>query len=149
MASSNQNPAHARKRARRLALQALYQWQLSGLDLNKIEQQFLQEQDLRRADVGYFSELLHKVPACLDEIDKELLPHLDRGIEEVDPIERALLRLGVYELKFKMEVPYKVVINEGVNLAKTFGSADSYKFINGILDKVARKLRTVELKADA
>lgn len=149
MTSSNQNPAHARKRARRLALQALYQWQLSGLDLNKIEQQFLQEQDLRRADVGYFSELLHKVPACLDEIDKELLPHLDRGIEEVDPIERALLRLGVYELKFKMEVPYKVVINEGVNLAKTFGSADSYKFINGILDKVARKLRTVELKADA
>lgn len=147
--SNKQNPAHARKRARRLALQALYQWQLSGLDLNKIEQQFRQEQDFRRADVEYFSELLHKVPACLDEIDKELVPHLDRSVEEVDPIERALLRLGVYELKFKMEVPYKVVINEGVNLAKTFGSADSYKFINGILDKVAKQLRTVELKAGA
>ena len=149
MTGGKQNPAHARKRARRLALQALYQWQLSGLDLNKIEQQFLQEQDIRRADVGYFSELLHKVPACLDELDKELVPHLDRGIEEVDPIERALLRLGAYELKFKLEVPYKVVINEGVNLAKTFGSEDSHKFINGILDKVARQLRTVELKAGA
>lgn len=102
---------------------------------------------MRRADVEYFSELLHKVPACLDELDKELLPYLDRSVEEVDPIERALLRLGAYELKFKMEVPYKVVINEGVNLAKTFGSADSHKFINGILDKVAKQLRTVELKA--
>lgn len=149
MASHKQNPAHARKRARRLALQALYQWQLSGLDLNKIEKQFCQEQDLRKADVAYFSELLHKVPACLDELDKELLPYLDRSIEEVDPIERALLRLGAYELKFRMDVPYKVVINEGVNLAKTFGSADSHKYINGILDKVARQLRTVELKADA
>lgn len=147
--SNKQNPAHARKRARRLALQALYQWQLSGLDLNKIEQQFIQEQDMRRADVEYFSELLHKVPACLDELDKELLPYLDRSVEEVDPIERALLRLGAYELKFKMEVPYKVVINEGVNLAKTFGSADSHKFINGILDKVAKQLRAVELKTGA
>ena len=100
--------------------------------------------------MAYFSELLHKVPASLDELDEALLPYLDRSsIEEVDPIERAILRLGVYELKFKMDVPFKVVISEGVHLAKTFGSAESHKYINGILDKVARQLRKVEMKAKA
>ena len=149
MVSSKQNPAHARKRARRLALQALYQWQLSGLDLNEIEKQFRQEQDLRKADIEYFSELLHKVPACLDELDKALQEHLDRDVEQLDPVERAILRLGAYELKFRLEIPFKVVINEGVNLAKTFGSTDSHKYINGVLDKVARQLRAVELKTGA
>ena len=149
MVSSKQNPAHARKRARRLALQALYQWQLSGLDLNEIEKQFRQEQDLRKADIEYFSELLHKVPAYLDELDKALQEHLDRDVEQLDPVERAILRLGAYELKFRLEIPFKVVINEGVNLAKTFGSTDSHKYINGVLDKVARQLRAVELKTGA
>lgn len=150
MAGGKQNPLHARKWARRAAVQALYQWQLSGLNLNEIEKQFRQEQDLRKADMDYFTELLHKVPACLDELDKELVPYLDRSsIEEVDPIERAILRLGVYELKSRIDIPYKVVISEGVHLAKTFGSAESHKYINGILDKVARQLRKVEMKAGA
>ncbi|MCK4950533.1 MAG: transcription antitermination factor NusB [Gammaproteobacteria bacterium] len=150
MAGGKQNPLHARKWARRAAIQALYQWQLSDLSLNKIEKQFRQEQDMRKVDMAYFSELLHKVPASLDELDEALLPYLDRSsIEEVDPIERAILRLGVYELKFKMDVPFKVVISEGVHLAKTFGSAESHKYINGILDKVARQLRKVEMKAKA
>ncbi len=146
MASDQKNPMHARKWARRVALQALYQWQLSGLDLNEIEKQFRQEQDLRKADIKYFTELLHKIPACLDELDEELKEYLDRDVEELDPVERAILRLGVYELKFKIEVPYKVVINEAVNLAKTFGSTDSYKYVNGVLDKLSMQLRPVEIK---
>lgn len=149
MAGGKQNPLHARKWARRAATQALYQWQMSDLSLNEIEKQFRQEQDMRKVDMEYFSELLHKVPASLDELDEALFPHLDRGIEEVDPIERAILRLGTYELKFRIDIPYKVVISEGVHLAKTFGSAESHKYINGILDKVARQLRKVEMKAKA
>ncbi len=149
MAGGKQNPLHARKWARRAAIQALYQWQLSDLSLNEIEKQFRDEQDMRKVDMEYFSELLHKVPASLDELDKALVPYLDRGIEEVDPIERAILRLGTYELKSRIDIPYKVVISEGVHLAKTFGSAESHKYINGILDKVARQLRKVEMKAKA
>ena len=122
---------------------------MSDLSLNAIEKQFRQEQDMRKVDMEYFSELLHKVPASLDELDEALFPYLDRGIEEVDPIERAILRLGTYELKSRIDIPYKVVISEGVHLAKTFGSAESHKYINGILDKVARQLRKVEMKAKA
>ena len=144
---SRQNPAHARKRSRRLAVQALYQWQLSDGALREIETQFLEEQDFRLADVEYFRELLHQVPARLDELDPLLETHMQRTMDEVDPVERAILRVAAYELLERMEIPFRVVLNEAVALAKTFGASDSHKYVNAVLDKAARQLRAVEVNA--
>ena len=141
------NPAHARRRARRLALQALYQWQLSDQSVGAIDEQFVEDQDMQRADVQYFRELLHKVPARLDVLDAELARWIDRPIGEVDPVERAVLRIALYELKFRIDIPYRVVLSEAVGLAKTFGAAEAYKYVNGVLDQAARTLRTVEVEA--
>lgn len=137
----------ARHKARRLATQALYTWQMSGQDLADIEGQYSLDHDMSKVDAEYFRELLHKVPAHLSELDEYIAPLLDRTIDEVDPVERAILRLGSYELAFRLDVPYRVVINEAVNLAKTFGADQSHKYINGVLDGVAKKLRAVEIKA--
>ena len=134
----------ARRRARRCAVQALYQWQVGGNDLNDIEAQFRAEPDNRKADLDYFHELLHRVPAQVEALDAQLAPYLDRPIAEVDPVERAILRLGAYELAECLDVPYRVVINEAVDLAKTYGAEQGHKFINGVLDKLARVLRSVE-----
>jgi N utilization substance protein B len=141
------NPVHARKRARRLAMQALYQWQLSQLNLKEIDAQFREEQDMSRVDVSYFHELLHKVPARLDELDSTLQQFIDRGIEEVDPVERAILRIAIYELKFRIDIPYRVVLNEAVALAKTFGASESHRYVNGVLDQAAKALREIEVRA--
>ena len=141
------NPAHARKRARRYALQALYQWQLSGQNLKDIEAQYSAEKDMPKADIEYFRELLHKIPACTDELDAEYAGLADRKIEEIDPIELAALRIASYELKNHFEIPYKVVINEAVQLTKTFGASESHKYVNGILDKLAQKLRALEINS--
>jgi len=130
-----------RSRARRYAVQALYEWQVSGNDLRDIEAEFLASQDMAKVDVAYFQELLHQVPACLDALDAHLAPLLDRPIREVDPVERAILRLGAYELAERPEIPYRVAINEAVDLAKTFGAEQGHRFINGVLDKLAKKLR--------
>ncbi len=129
-----------RSRARRLALQALYQWQMAGQNLENIEAQFLSEVsgDL---DVAYFRELLHGIPERLKAIDARLAPFLDRPIEQLDPIELALLRIGAYELLFRPDIPHKVAINEAVKLAKRFGAEGSYRYINGVLDKLAREAR--------
>lgn len=139
-----QNPAHARKRARRLAMQALYQWQLSGHSLKDVDAQFQDDEDMPRADGQYFRELLHKIPARLDEVDDTLAPWLDRSVEQLDPVERAILRIAVYELLFRIDIPYRVVINEAVALAKTFGAAEGYKYVNGVLDQAARALRSAD-----
>ena len=133
-----------RSRSRRLALQALYQWQVTGDDLGEIINHFLTENRDRKFEVDYFRDLVHGVPARLDELDGALKDHLDRPVEEVDLVERALLRLGTYELLAHPEVPYRVVINEAVELAKTFGAEQSHRYINGVLDKVARQLRPAE-----
>ncbi|OOZ38820.1 N utilization substance protein B [Solemya pervernicosa gill symbiont] len=137
----------ARARARRIAVQALYQWHMTGQNIAAIESQFIVEQDFSRVDKEYFSDLLHGVPTTLDQIDEKLAPALHRGIEEVDPVERAILRLGTYELLKRIDIPYKVVINESVELAKTFGADQGHKFINGVLDKVAKTLRAAEVAA--
>lgn len=142
--SSQGNPAHARSRARRAAVQALYQWQISGTDLNEIDKQFKQEQDMSRVDMAYFVELLHKIPAQLDELDQQLTPFIDRPMDQIDPVERAILRIGVYELSNRLEIPYRVILNEAVQLTKTFGASGSYKYVNGVLDKAAAKLRKIE-----
>ena len=139
----------ARHKARRLATQALYAWQMSGQDLADIDEQIRLDHDMSKVDQKYFAELLHKVPAHLEELDEHITPLLDRDLEKVDPTERAILRLSTYEMAFRLDVPYRVVINEGIELAKTFGAEDGHKFINGILDGIAQKLRSVEIKAGA
>lgn len=192
--------SNPRSLARRCAVQALYQWQLSGAALSDIERQFLEdlatarallrqfraghtltvaEEDslqellerycrLRAEDpasepepeslkelveqchppeihAAYFQELLHTVPRHVDAIDAAVGEFSDRPVAEIDPVERAILRLGGYELLFKPEIPYRVVVNESINLAKQFGAAQSHKFINGLLDKIARKHRSAEV----
>jgi len=141
------NPQHAKRRARRSAMQALYQWQASMQNLGDIEQQFLADQDMSKVDTGYFHELLHQIPACLDELDDVLTPLLDRPLNEIDPVERAILRIGVFELGHRPDIPYRVVLNEAIQLAKQFGATDGHKYINGILDKAAREFRAPEINA--
>ncbi|WP_207060906.1 transcription antitermination factor NusB [Motiliproteus sp. SC1-56] len=135
-----------RREARSFALQALYQWQLSGNTLNEIEAQFRTEQPMEQADLGLFAELLHGIPAKVGELDALLSPCLDRSLDDLDPIERNVLRMGAYELAHRLEVPYRVVINEYVNLAKTFGATDSHKYVNGVLDKLAKGQRRAEIE---
>jgi N utilization substance protein B len=135
-----------RSQARHHAVQAVYQWQMTGQNVVDIEAQFLMEQDQGGFEVPYFKELLHGVPAHLTELDEQLKPCLDRAIESVDPVERAILRLGTFEFVHHPEVPYRVVINEAVELAKVFGAEQGHKYVNGVLDKLAKKVRPVETK---
>ena len=137
----------AKQRARRLAVQALYAWQLGGTDLETIEATFYVDNDMTKVDSELFHSLLFGVPKNLSEIDTAYQPHLDREQDQLDPVSRAVLRISTYELLYSIEVPYRVAINEGVNLAKTFGPLDAYKFINGILDRVAAEKRVVEVTA--
>jgi transcription antitermination protein NusB len=141
--------SQTRHKARRLATQALYTWQVAGQSLGDIEEQYCQDLDMSKIDGGYFHELLHKVPAHLDELDGHIVPLLSRELSEVDGVERAILRLACYELAYRKDVPYRVVINEAIKLAKIFGAEQSHKFVNGILDGVAKKLRAPEIKAKA
>jgi N utilization substance protein B len=138
--------SQARTNARRSAVQALYQWQMTGQNLTEIEQQFLLEERLKNAQRSYFNELFHGVPEQLDLIDQALSEFVDRPVEKIDPVERAILRVSVYELLNRNDIPYRVILNEGINLAKRFGAEQSHKYINGILDKVAQQKRAVELK---
>ena len=136
-----------RSRSHSLAIQALYQWQLAGQDVGAIVDHFMLEQDASKFDVEYFSELVRGVPTRLDELDTALAPCIDRALESVDPVERAILRLGAYELIEHPEIPYRVVINEAVELAKTFGAEKGHRYVNGVLDKAARQLRPLETSA--
>ena len=135
-----------RTRARRRALQAVYAWQLSGATAREIVTQFAHEQAREIADLAYFEDLVHGVETHRATLDAALAPHLDRGIDEVDPIERAALRIAAYEFAHRQDVPYRVVINEAVELAKAFGGTDGHKYVNGVLDKVAADLRPAEVK---
>ncbi len=136
-----------RRRARRRALQALYQWQIAGQDVGAIEQQFLEEVQMGHADLEYFAELLHQVPARVRELDATIDPFLDRPFVTLVPVEKAILRLGTYEMLERIDVPYRVVIDEAVELAKTFGAEQSHRFINGVLDRVghANAFRAAEV----
>jgi N utilization substance protein B len=136
-----------RSQSRRHAVQAIYQWQMAGQDLGDIANQFFEEEDVSSFEVPYFQDLLHGIPSHLTELDELLRPALDRAIESVDPVERAVLRIGVYELSYHLEIPYRVVINEAVELAKTFGAEQGHKFVNGVLDQVAKKVRKSEFEA--
>lgn len=137
--------SQARTNARKAAVQALYQWQMTGQSLIEIERQFLEEERLNDSQKTYFYELFHGIPQYLDDIDLALSEFVDRPVDKIDPVERAILRIGVYELLHRLDMPFRVVLNEGINLAKCFGADGSHKYVNGILDKVAQKKRTMEV----
>lgn len=137
-----------RRVARSLAMQALYQWHMAGQSLNEIEAQFRVDNDFAGVDGAYFHELLTGVARNKTEVDGHIVPHLDRPLEELDPVELAILRLSTYELSYRVDVPYRVVINEGIELAKTYGATDGHKFVNGVLDKLAPALRAAEVRSN-
>ncbi|MBT5488461.1 MAG: transcription antitermination factor NusB [Halieaceae bacterium] len=136
--------AAQRRKARHFGLQALYQWTLSEASLVDIDAEFRVDNDFRHTDGEYFQALLRGVMEDVEALEALFSPLLDRALDDLDPIERNLLRMGTFELKERIDVPYKVVINEAVSLAKKFGATESHRYINGILDKVASELRTVE-----
>lgn len=136
-----------RKHARDKVLQALYQWQLSGEDLDFIRDFYLQEQGVKSGDEDYFLELLYKIPSAVSDLDALFKKHVSQIEERVDPIETNILRIATYEFQYHLEIPYKVVINEAVNLAKTYGADDSHKFVNGVLDPLSRELRQLEIRS--
>lgn len=137
----------ARHRARELALQGIYQWRMSGGDHLEIEKTTRAEKSLGRYDVELFSQLLRGVVDHNEALVAAITPHLDRDMNELSPIEFSVLLLGAFELSRHPEIPYRVAINEAVELAKTFGGTDGHKFVNGVLDKLAAQVRAVEIAA--
>lgn len=137
----------ARRRSRELATQGLYQWLLSGAPAGEIDAQLRGVQGFDKADQEHLDALLHGVIRDNAELSAELAPCLDRPIEQLSPVERAVLLVAAFEFKHHVEIPYRVVINEAVELAKTFGGSDGYKYVNGVLDKLALKLRATESQA--
>ncbi len=135
----------ARHKARALALQAIYQWQFNVDGAANIKLQFLDKINSNKVDATYFNDLLEGVINNVTAIDGAFTPFIDRKITDLDNVELAVLRLAIYELMLRFDVPYKVVINEALELTKTFGSIDGYKYINGVLDKVVRQLRPDEV----
>ena len=136
-----------RREARQLATQALYQWHMAKHSLNEIEAQFRVDNDFSGVDGAYFHDILTGVARQKTELDASFAPFLSIPLEELDPVELAILRLSAWELTSRVDVPYKVVINEGIELAKVFGATDGHKFVNGVLDKLAPVLRAAEVKA--
>jgi N utilization substance protein B len=136
-----------RSQARSHAVQAIYQWQMNEGNVTAIADQILADNPDSDLDAGYFRELLSGVTGNLSRLDAALGPHLDRAIASVDPVERAILRLATFELADRPEIPYKVVINEAVELAKVYGAEQGHKYVNGVLDKVALDLRAFEVQA--
>ena len=137
----------ARRKAREMLLQSLYQWEIAGQAIHSIEAQFYSENNMDKVDRDYYHELLHGIPEKLGEIDERYAPLLDRRVDELDPISLSILRIGSYEMAERIDVPFKVVINEAVNLAKKFGPEDSQKFVNAVMDKLAPRHRKTEVSA--
>jgi len=137
-----------RHHARAYAVQAMYQWQLSDTPIPDIEAQFLSEHITEEVDLEYFQELIRNIPKNTQELDQLMHPYLNRSLSGLDPIELAILRIGTYELSRRLDIPYRVIINEALELTKKFGSIEGFKFVNGILDQVARHLRADEITAD-
>ena len=135
---------NARRRAREYALRALYEWQLSGNAVSEIRAGIAEDEDFDKADGRYFRGLVDGVTAASGELEALLAPALDRKPAELSPVEHAILLLGAYELRSAPDVPYRVVINEAVELAKSYGGTDGHKYVNGVLDKLAAQLRPAE-----
>lgn len=133
-----------RRKARELAIQAVYSWQLSHNNIADVETNFLTENSSRRFDIPYFQQLFRGVSAKIGSIDEKISPHVDRPLDEVDHVEKAILRVAVFELLDCDDVPYRVIINEAIELAKVFAADDSHKFVNGVLDKIVKLVRPNE-----
>lgn len=136
--------AGERRRARVLALQALYQREISPSPITDIEAEFIVDNDMSKVDSAFFRDVLRGVDRHQQALDRHFEPFLDRPLAEVDPIERSILRLSTYELAHRIDVPYRVVINESIELAKRFGGTEGHKYVNSVLDKLARRLRGPE-----
>lgn len=136
-----------RRNARSYTLQALYQWHMAAQPVNEIEAQFRVNNDMSDTDVALFGELLRGVTARARALDDAYSLFLDRSVEDLDPVELAVLRIGAYELIERLDVPYRVAINESVELAKIFGATESHRYVNGVLDKLAHKVRAAEVMA--
>lgn len=141
--------AAGRRKARRFAVQALYQWQMAGADITEIEAWFRSDNDLRKTDTAYFHDLLVGVTGRVAEIDAALAPVLDRAVDSLGQVEKAVLRIGTFELMARVDVPRNVVINEGIELVRLFGAEESFRYINGVLDKLAGHLRASETGSGA
>jgi N utilization substance protein B len=139
------NAVQMRRKARQRALQALYRWQLNPQSARDIQQEFLQTQDMQQVDMEHFSELLRECIARSESLDQVITPYIDIPIKQLDPVEHCILRISAYELTQRLDIPYRVVINEAVDLAKKFGAEQGHKFINGVLDKAAQQLRPGEI----
>ena len=146
---NNSGSTGARTRARELLLQALYQSQLAGHDAAELLRQFHEQVAYERVDQEYFDEQLPAILKGQAELEETIGGLIDRPLDQLDPVELGILLIGTFELQHRIDIPYKVVINECVNLAKRFGAIDGHKYINGCLDGVARSLREVEINADA
>ena len=137
---------HARRKSRRLAMQAIYQWQLTDQHPKDIFAQFIEGEEMQSADQDYFRELLYEVVARHAELDERIEPFIERkAMAEVDPVERAIVRIAAYELEHRLDVPYRVVVTEAIELTKKFGAEQAHKFVNGVLDKLAQELRKTEV----
>lgn len=134
----------ARSVARKLAMQALYQWQLTGQCAADINLQFLGSDDADGADREYFTELLKGCVADAQKINEAITPFIDRPLDQLDPVETAILMIGMFELQNRLDIPFRVVINEGVDLCKRFGATDAHKYVNAVLDRAAREIRKAE-----
>ena len=146
--SSPERGARARRLARELLVKALYQWQLAGHSIAELSAQFAAHEDFERSDRDFFGQLLAVTIENVPALDLIIAKQAARGIEQLDAVGRAILLLGLAELKFRDDVPSKVVINEGVELAKRYGAAESYKFVNAVLDKSSRELRAAPAKPE-
>ena len=137
---------YKRRRARHMLVQALYQYQLNEAPANHIIAEYLSRRDAKQADVVYFQTLFENIILEKENLDNLFTPHLDRALKDLNPIELAILRLGTYELKERLDIPFRVVLNEALELAKHFGATDSHKYVNAILDKLSTILRQCEKK---
>lgn len=143
----NKFSVKARHKSRRFLIQALYQWQFNHTTLGELEAEYLLEETMKKADLAYFRELLAGILPQVAALDAVFTPLLDRPLEDMTPVELAVLRLAAYELKNRLDVPYRVVLDEALELTKTFGATEGHKFVNGVLNKLAHQLRSQEIQA--
>ncbi len=145
-ATSKKGVAKARGKSRRLAMQAIYQWQMTGDSIADIKQQFIDENNMAKLDADFFSEAVSGVASSISELDPLLEKYMTRSIESVDPVERSILRLATFEFVNRFDVPYRVVLNEAVNITKEYCAENSHTFVNAVLDKVAKEVRHIEVQ---
>jgi transcription antitermination protein NusB len=149
MSAKNENgtPKSARRKSREMALQGIYEWLLNGSDVGVIVAHTRERQPTIKMDEEHFMALVEGIVKGQPILDEAITPHLDRPMKELSPIEHGVLLMGTYELQHCLDIPYRVVINEAVEIAKSFGGTDGYKYVNGVLDKVATQLRQIEINA--